>query len=1608
MLQEIDFGIELEGLESSGPLYAATVTQLQAALAENRDGQETLLFDRLRTLVRDGSAAAKKWFRTDLLAQLSGVIRLKTVPRFSRDVQKLQALSREALVDVSKTVDDFHVARPELHAKVQQGLGLHRLINLSGLPGCGKSAILKGQAEAALEHGTILFLKSDRLIGNGWTAFAAALGLEHSASDLLAEIGVSGTSILFIDGIDRVRPDQKGVITDLLRTIETTPALRDWKVLATARDQGLEPYRAWVPASFHRESGIGDITVGPFSPDEAEALATERPQLRPLLFGPQAIQQIARRPFFASILVTAIPEGQAPQTEIDLINAWWARAGHDAVPADVAQRQRALVDLAECGVGTLGKGISVRLLKDSTIGELAGLVADRIIREEDGGARYSFTHDIFFEWAFYRILIEMGDDWPDAIARAGEPPLLGRVVALLAQQALLFSGKWSGTYRRLEALPLRSQWRREWLTSPPFSSAFAGAADEFTELLIGDDFRLLKKVLVWFQAQHAVPSPLILGQNNTFGEGQDKLRLADMLGWPSDFQGWSRLLDWLLPIAADLPIPLRPSLLEVLNVWQNTFSDIVNSRSKAIVELCEKWLLSMEAEEYGQGMPVFNGEWHTLGRDARSNFESALRTTVIRACRAFPDPAKALYDRAVQNERMRRDAFSDLMGFAPLMVPLSAEHIIAVAKAEIMEELPQARADRLEREEKARIAWRASLRAIPEDQRTPQQKRALESSGHFFIGSERYDLDDVGIERHGNGFYPVSALHEPFKSLFTNAPDHGLALVRDLSNHAVEGWRQVHNLRRDFGTPLPVKLQFPWGEQEFWGDWPVFNWSLGQLGPQPLECAYLALRYWAFKEIESGRNASEVIGRVLEGSECYAHLGLALTLALETFEVSDTTLPLVSCQRLWRHDEARVRNEPLKDIDLFGFGSLSRVTGDKATAKDFLDSRQSTKRDVEQLAMMFALNGDEALQEACKQNLAKFPDELPYEIEEHREVPNVATQMHEDAVRWAGLGNIENYRQYRHTEGKDVIAYQPPMPRTEAQETRLKEATTWLGEQHFLTWATKSLSERKLADGATLADAVRFAREADSPEMFKIRQDVGPHARQSAISAIAACVIRFDHGVPSDRDWAWDVLGQIERMAEPDEFSRSRIPWHPALHLAAALFHDREGAQPRQDSATRLLGLCLHPLEEVSLSAFYALFRDSDLLLTWVAAGLALDLCLYRNATIDEDGKRDHSNNRRSRRRSLTAALRRWGKRECKPLKKLPPAWKKFISNKKWERGREMWRDPDPLFDAQTATKIFKQFPIDRWCESNTFSPLFASAIEQMVDWTAERIMPSWRDPKDRKDRGTNLYEWLSYLGDMIARAVPFYGEQWIRNHLLSPFLPHDDGALHVIANFTDMTIRRHVLDAKDIPEGVFGLLDTCLDRVIGDPTFDPKSYRAGEVSGHHMPDMIRALTFTAAQNAPGSARFANGDWSQINTVMPLVEKLVSNVGWSASVMEGYLTLCERAGCAYPVDNFARQINAALTALSSARASWTGTMLPARIASMVQRLSDVNFPLKPEQALELLKVLDGLIDLGDRRSVALEQAEAFRFAQKAPATAGSTFKPPDSEISCSSGASSSC
>ena len=115
----------------------------------------------------------------------------------------------------------------------------------------------------------------------------------------------------------------------------------------------------------------------------------------------------------------------------------------------------------------------------------------------------------------------------------------------------------------------------------------------------------------------------------------------------------------------------------------------------------------------------------------------------------------------------------------------------------------------------------------------------------------------------------------------------------------------------------------------------------------------------------------------------------------------------------------------------------------------------------------------------------------------------------------------------------------------------------------------------------------------------------------------------------------------------------------------------------------------------------------------------------------------------------------------------------------------------------------------------------------------------------------------------------------------------------------------------------------------------------------------------------------------------PLVDKLVRQGGWIPYVATQYVTLCERAGSAYPAETFADQV---LAQLRDGRLpeGWRGTAIPAGLAGLVQAHAARHQPLPTELARKLLHVLDALVDLGDRRSAALQQMEAFRGVRLPP------------------------
>ncbi len=111
--------------------------------------------------------------------------------------------------------------------------------------------------------------------------FSNGIGLTNKNIEvLLTEVAATGASILFIDGIDRIQPAQRKIITDLLNVILDSPLLSNWRVLVTSRDVGIEPLRNWLPIKLFSGEGVGTVSIKPLNDGEAEVLAKAKPSLR--------------------------------------------------------------------------------------------------------------------------------------------------------------------------------------------------------------------------------------------------------------------------------------------------------------------------------------------------------------------------------------------------------------------------------------------------------------------------------------------------------------------------------------------------------------------------------------------------------------------------------------------------------------------------------------------------------------------------------------------------------------------------------------------------------------------------------------------------------------------------------------------------------------------------------------------------------------------------------------------------------------------------------------------------------------------------------------------------------------------------------------------------------------------------------------------------------------------------------------------------------------------------------------------------------------------------------------------------------------------------------
>lgn len=1525
------------------------------------------VWKQLRTIAREGAGNAAVFDRPSLLRKFSGTIRFIGAPSLRHDLGCLSEMAWLALADIPHEIDGFEVMRPSLITEAKKILEEHQFVQIIGLPGTGKSAVLRALAERyLLEEKPIIFLKSDRLSGVDWPSYSRSKGLTSSVivTALLSEIVEVGAPILFIDGLDRIEPAHRPIILDLLNAILKPPLSSTWRIIATVRDNGIEPIRDWLPANLLEDGRIGIAEVGPFNDIEAEDLAEAKPTLRPLLFGDDRVKEIVRRPFFASIIARSFPESDAsflPRSEIELIKAWWKRGGYDASTDGkrIAHRQRALVHLAQAGAMTLGRRMK---LDGPDLDAIVELKQDDILKDVLDGHTIQFAHDIFFEWSFVQLLISKEEKWLEEIQNAGEPPVLARSVELLSQANLLEQDNWEKQLEYIENTNMRSQWARAWLLGPFGSANFYEKSSIFTDAVFRGTGQRLSKLAVWFQAEKTRANPLVLQGIVSSGNASrlEIIRFADTLAWPSDLETWARYCDWLLGQIKRCPVDSLPDILSVFEVWQNALADLPNETSKKIIRVVQEWLEDIEDHLHSEKFQLDRGAWNALDRDSLKEFEDRLRNLFLRPARTAPEKIRNYLLRIKDRRLLRGHALRQILVFSPILSEQHSTELSDLTLAELRGELPA-------------------------------DEAAQPSRGMYHKTFDFTDWRQLAIHDYYT-FFPPSPLREPFFSLLKNAPQEGLRLVRGITNHAITAWRQLHKLDPSCRfTPLPLNLKFPWGTQLFWGDVKVYQWYRGHSSPPAsVKSALMTLENWALKELKAGKNADDVIKDVVSGHESCAILGIANVIALTAGRASWTTLPLATSQHLWHWDLERFINDQVPKSDLF-----DRPEDLVHTEAVVAANKQPTRQiEIRQLAQLLVHNNDPDLSKAAQNAIKNFPNNLPFETEEARKNNTVIDGLHRKAEIWSESGKTENYK-IIEDEASSAKYIQLNNPRDSDPEVvaAVENYKTMNDHLALIMWALDSIKDKALSDRFLVSDAILKAKALDSSKLFS-----NPHGsvepdddKRNVIAGVAATTICYgiDTVEASDIEWAKDVLLRASKVPEKKSttwFAGAKLMHHPCIF---AVFGLKKLALSRSDRAAKntLLELAVHPLAEISNSSIQAILSlwESDPNLAWAILGLSLKIAVSgHHSGFEPSVPRE----RQAWVKEIIQAQDNIPKDKVADvnLPAVPDVWVFASRKESYGRSRKnppksVWRSPDIFFHCDYVGHVLTGVPVEQVLKDQIRGPAFSLLIDQLIHWTCERLSPSWLEDGSRRDeqRGSrDLQEWQSDFYWLLAKIAFCLPLEEVKARFLVPFFAlHDDIAMCFMRDFVDH-LTRNIMDEPIFPSHVILLLEDCLARLLKHSVWKHALWRDGSISGYDLPDLIKSLLFVQVKHAGGAARFANGDWSEIEKIMPIVDPFVQAVGDIPSVMHQYLTLCERAIEHYPPTLYVKQVIIILQKQKGTPVGWRGTTIASRIASLIHGLATRTQPLPQELAQDMLRILDALIDMGDRRSAALQISELFK------------------------------
>lgn len=1507
------------------------------------------------------------------------------------EVQKIKDISQQSLELVSKMIDGVELSRPILHNEFEDKLNSGRFIQITGLSGTGKSVLLRQIAESKANNSPFLFIKSDQLTGsNNWLEYLSRVGLpSFSISEWLISLeATGGIPIVFIDGIDRVRENSKPIIEDLIRSIFNNDDLANWKIVTTLRDTGLEPLKVWIGALL-KNINIQTINVELLNDDECYALAQKIPSIQQLLFSDSKVKEIIRRPFFTKVVTNLKANNFEPESELELIDAWWKRGGFNETGQSTYNRQDFLKRLSE--LKSINLSNSVKRREIQPIDTLDSLVVDGIIHVNSKSSAVDFTHDIFYEWSLLYLLLEEEQNWLNKIESFGQPPYISRVVELLAQREFI-DDQWVSHLANPKFQQLRSQWLRAWIIGPIGHPKFIELSSGYTQTLREKDFDLFNKLLTWFQAEKTKANPIFLQQ-------PDQLQLAIQHPWPSDAFLWRTLLEYVFKLIPNTPHRLYPQILKIFEVWQYVGIHVPsNQMSKMILDVSIDWLLEISQKERAN-------DWGQIVN--LKDFKFSLINLILVSLQSNPTYTERYFNFLLLENEVSREIYTHIVGASSVISQHHPQLLADLTLKFLLDELPKEYIEREEREQQRTHQYFQELLAKPEEERTKEEqlkidRRVLSFHQAPYQQIRSRDWENLSIKYESRHFYPSSPLKEPFFSLLTHSEETGLQLIRDLSNHAIQAWKQLCEISEQ--VPLPTIIEFPWGLQEFWGNEKQYIWKKPVWINNAISSAYMVLENWCFEQLEQGRNFDKLIQKITLGHESVAILGVVSVLALNRQVVSNSIFPVVTNFKILELDKYRFQQD-LQEPST----TLISLQGESKYQKDINAVRHNYSREghkliLESLLINYFIN--HSFRELIKDKLSNLKTNLIFNFEHGKADQSSIIFLEERADYYAEDGNTENYSYQKIDENQFAYYFGHPQNKKQVESKEYKRLNEFVICSRVAYWAEKSLEAEAVQNNYTIDSVIELFKELEEKDLFQDACDVydgsSTHKsmKQSAFSALATMILVFRADCnEDDLEWARNILNQVVQLPYSSyeiDCPQASLSFHPKKFLAQGLVNEIIHDSMNDLTFNNLINIVASPSHEISLKALKECFKIFEInpKYTWTAIYLSFALCKsrlkyrihnlekYSEAEKDLDQVYELLNNYLKSNDDWCAlpkpdapwieldeeTLQRNKERERKIAEAYNQWWYDDKVVSRWVKSNTPW-------NYELAGKVVHSLP--EKLLHNTTQTYILDFLDSCLEWTIEKQEPSWLEKNQRFDDKDIIYEWNHSLSSALARVVGIFPEEEITSQFLVPILSlKKDTCWELLYPFTENYICHYIYDAQVIPENALDVLNLCLDRFLKASCFDKQSHRAGEITGIELPRIAKCLMFVSIdQTAPSASRFVNSDWSEIGIILPLIDKYIRAAGWTEYVIHLFLKLCERSIQNYPSHLYADQI---LELISSGETLNWNEHVYQRISNIIQIFIDKEQSMPIELRQKFLRIIDWLVDHGDRRSAALQQSNFFQ------------------------------